>query len=117
AEMQRQIVEANNKANAERLRQQREAFAKRAESLAEANHEAWKRRQASEDRMQRSLVNSIRGVDDFVRSDGTSVSLPDGYDKVYYSPTEGYLLTNSALLEPNVDLSVKNWEPVRRANP
>ncbi len=116
AEMHTRISSARHQANMEQLRRQREELSKRSESLVDLHFEGWKKRQATEDRLQRSLVNSIHGVDDFVRSDGTRVSLPDGYDRVFYSPTDGgYILTNDSLLQPNVDLEVRDWQPVGRA--
>lgn len=116
AELHTRISAARHQANMEQLRRQREELSKRSESLVDLHHEGWKKRQESEDRMQRSLVNSIHGVDDFVRADGTQVSLPDGYERVFYSPTDGgYILTNDSLLEPNVELEVRDWQPVGRA--
>ncbi|MEZ4237746.1 MAG: hypothetical protein R3F59_16685 [Myxococcota bacterium] len=84
---------------------------------AKIRDDAFEQRMASMDATQRRIVNGIREVDDYVSPSGSSaVQLPSGYDNVYSNGQGDFLLTNSALFDPNVDRAFNDtsWETMQR---
>ena len=106
-----------------RMADQRE-FARRQKQIAETNREisdmqmaGWRERQASQDRVHRSFVNTVNEVDDFRQPDGTSVSLPSHYDHVFTDSQGNYILTNDAFFEPARHAPTGEWTPIEPIRP
>jgi hypothetical protein len=106
-----------------RMADQRE-FARRQKQIADTHSEisdmqmaGWRERQASEDRVHRSFVNTVGGVDDFRTPDGSSVSLPSDYDHVFTDSQGNYILTNDAFFEPARHAPKGDWKPIEPIRP
>lgn len=75
--------------------------------------ETFEQQQATNDRVSRQYSEMIRGVehyDDPFKSE--EVELPSGYESVWASETGEYILSNNALLDPNLG-SIVNWQRLR----
>ncbi|MEZ5892311.1 MAG: hypothetical protein R3C58_04095 [Parvularculaceae bacterium] len=69
--------------------------------------DGWRSRNASSDRMQRETVESIRGVETYNDPyNGGTVQLDNTYDNAWQLNDGGYVLSNDAGFDPNVDLGV-----------
>lgn len=99
------------------------AAAKRSQIISSAYDEinagsmaGYRSRNASTDRTQDLLVNSINETDYYtVPGSSTNVQLPSGYDHVYSNGADEYILTNDALFDPAVELTEGNWTAMKSA--
>jgi hypothetical protein len=99
--------------------QQLDALARRGEIARRGAEEAWRihqdgvrEREASNERTQALVVESLRDIDRFEDVDGSTVRLPGVYSEVYSDGEGGYLLSNEPTFDPN-DGSTTRWERIR----
>ena len=97
-------------------------FGRRQRQIAEANREisemqmsSWQERQDSNSRMTRSFSNAMLGVDDYRNPDGSSISLPSDYSRVYSDSHGNYMMSNDPHFDPNRIDQRGGWEQIQRA--
>lgn len=81
--------------------------------IQEITSETFEQQQETNERVSRQYSEMIRGVehyDDPFKSE--EVELPSGYDSVWASETGEYILSNNALLDPNLG-SIVSWQRLR----
>lgn len=58
--------------------------------------------------LHRKVINALTEVEDYAATDGTTVQLPAGYERVYRNGDDEFLMTNDHLLSPDPTV----WTPV-----
>lgn len=99
-----------------------EEFGRRQRQIAETNREisemqmsSWRERQDSNSRMSRSFSNAMLGVDDYRNPDGSSVSLPSDYNRVFTDAQGNYMMSNDPHFDPNRLDQRGGWQQMQRA--
>lgn len=70
----------------------------------------YKDRQASQDRVQKEFIKTIRGVEEYYNPyEERPVELPSGYKNVWVNGSGEYLLTDQVGLNPNIG-SIREWK-------
>lgn len=92
--------------------------AQTASEIADINHEAWRKRQASEGSMHTQTINAIRGVQPYVDSQSTTgtVELDNRYDHSWRLQDGNYIQTNDPNFNPYLDTGV-DGEELERYDP
>lgn len=113
ADLFAKIMKSNREVALSNMRasQKRSAILSKAYSdAADISREGYRSRNASQDAGQASFLRTINEVDLYsTPGSDTKVELPSGYSHVYSNGNDEYLLTNDALLDPNVDLGAGSW--------
>lgn len=117
--LRQQIDQIRAKGAAERADVRRRGYEKVRQTQLEINDiitKGYEERQATQDRLQRQYVDTIRGVDRYVEptSSDTQVQLPSGYEKAWSNGLGEYILSNDAFFDPNQNSS-QTWESMKRA--
>ncbi|QDV05150.1 hypothetical protein Poly30_06460 [Planctomycetes bacterium Poly30] len=107
-----QVAMDNLRAAGERSKIMASAY----DEINEGSMAGYRSRNASTDRSQDRIVNSIHETDYYtVPGSSTHVQLPSGYDHVYSNGGDEYILTNDALFDPAVELQNGNWTAMQTA--
>jgi hypothetical protein len=78
--------------------------------------EGWRNRQESQDRSAQQWSQTMRGVETYTDpGSGSAWELDSGYDHVWKTPGDEFLLTNDANFNPNVSLPDTSWTQMRAA--
>jgi len=84
------------------------------EEITESRRQAYEHHQAAMDRINDSYSQYIRGVDEYRNPDtGTHVELPSGYSQAWRGRNDEYIVTDSALFNPNEELD-GSWTRLER---
>jgi hypothetical protein len=88
--------------NLEGARQRSQIIADTNREISEMQMDSWQRQQASEDRMQRERIESIRGTETYNDPNvpGGTVELSSMYNHAWRMPDDTYILTDDASFDP-----------------
>lgn len=82
--------------------------------ISDMIRQSYETRQASQDRINKNWSQYMRGVDEYQEAGGSRVELPSGYNNAWVNGRGEYLVTDSHLFNPNVELG-GNWTALKKA--
>ncbi len=121
AQMRLEIAQARARGRQAAFQQAQAAAARTASSsdISDMQMESWRRRQDSQDRMQKATVDSIHETQDFRHSDGSTWTFTNSYDRAFMNAGGQVVLTNDPSLNPGADprFGGVNWQQMERVDP
>ncbi len=84
------------------------------DEISEMSMQAYRERQAVNDRIAENFSRHIRGVDAYRDPDGETVELPGGYRRAWTNSLGEYILSEEQDYDPNPGSS-QNWREITRA--
>lgn len=101
------------------IRKRGEMLARSRAELSDIQMKTWRDQQASQDRVQRATIDSIRGAHDFRAADGEVHTVTNHYDRAFVNPNGNLILTNDPNYRPQGDASVNQvtWDEMQRIDP
>jgi hypothetical protein len=108
----RNIAQIQAKGAAERSR----IISNTSNEILDMQMEGWRNRQESQDRSMQKWSQTMRGVETYTDpNSGSSWELTSGYDHVWKTSGDEFLLTNDANFNPNVSLPDASWTQMQPA--
>ena len=86
--------------------------------ISDSRMRSWRAQQDRSHKIQRAVVNSIHGVNDFRTSDGRTLSFDQNYKNVYEDPAGNLVMSTDPVFDPRQDpnLGTRTWTPVRKVD-
>ena len=108
----RNIAQIQAKGAADRSR----IISQTSNEILDMQMEGWRNRQESQDRSMQKWSQTMRGVETYTDpGSGTSWELTSGYDHVWKTGSDEFLLTNDSNFNPNVSLPDATWTQMQPA--
>lgn len=122
AELKLRLAEARTRSmqiDFDEIRKRGEMLARSRAELSDIQMKTWRDQQASQDRVQRATIDSIRGAHDFRAADGEVHTVTNHYDRAFVNPNGNLILTNDPNYRPQGDASVNQvtWDEMQRIDP
>jgi len=96
--------------------EQATAYAKSQSEAQDRQMRSWEARQDSQDRQQKSFVQTIREVETW-RDAGGSVELSSGFDQAWSRGDGSYILSNKPTFDPGSVFQDQRWTEMKREKP
>ncbi|MCB9385118.1 MAG: hypothetical protein H6509_10910 [Bryobacterales bacterium] len=115
----RKIAQINAQGARDRARSAAETsriIAQTGDEIREMSAQSWRRQQDSQDRVANQWSQTMRGVETYTDpGTGSSWELESGYNRVWKTSGDEFLLTNDVNFDPNVSLPDTSWTQMQTA--